>query len=129
MARAKIEQQRNLSPQAVIFAIEVINRALDAHCNTAPRAVEAMGGRDAIRKRLEGMAVGQGEVVIGILGPIARLTIEQWSAMAAEHAEHQKETEFKDTVAGGVSGKAEATDRRGVLPFFSKSVRGRGLVR
>ena len=63
---------------------------MDAFTNTAPRAVAAIGGRAGIQARFEGMAVGESGTCIAVLGPVPRLTVEEWQAMAAENVESQR---------------------------------------
>lgn len=58
---------------AALAAIEAIAAAF---VETAPAAVSKMGGAEGIVARCEMTAIG----------PMPRLTLEEWSALAAEHA-------------------------------------------
>ena len=58
-----------------------IDRALDAFERSAPRAVAAMGGREAIQARSQ----------MTCIGPVPRLTAEEWEPLATEHADGQRE--------------------------------------
>lgn len=100
----------------VLRVLRMIDKSLDAFCATAPKAVAAMGGRDAI-KRLSEMTC---------IGPVPRLDVTQWAAMSAEHMQSKRDA-FENTLVG-VGGKAEAADRRGLSPSYP-SVRSRGLSR
>ena len=54
---------------------EMIDRNLDAFDETAPKAVAAMGGRDALSRRCE----------MTCIGPIPRIDAETWQAMSNEY--------------------------------------------
>jgi hypothetical protein len=54
---------------------EMIDRNLDAFDETAPKAVAAMGGRDALAQRCQMTCVG----------PIPRIDADTWQAMSNEY--------------------------------------------
>lgn len=66
-----------LSPAAALAALEVIDQAVDALVATAPRAVERLGGREAMLRRCQ----------MTCIGPVPRLETSEWSALAEEHTE------------------------------------------
>lgn len=68
---------RVLSVNDALRALQSIEVALDALVASAPAAVDAMGGRDALQRTCQMTCVG----------PVPRLTIEQWAPMAAEHGD------------------------------------------
>ena len=53
----------------------MIDRNLDAFDKTAPKAVEAMGGRDALAQTCQMTCVG----------PIPRIDADTWQAMSNEY--------------------------------------------
>ena len=55
---------------------EQIDRNLDAFDETAPKAVAAMGGRDALARSCE----------MTCIGPIPRIDADTWQAMSNEYA-------------------------------------------
>ena len=65
---------------------EVVQRAaqidgmLDAIQGTAPEAVEAMGGRDALARRSE----------MTCLGPVPRLDADEWERMSLEYEDRRE---------------------------------------
>lgn len=92
MTRSKKEQpaRRGLSVHGALVANVCIEKATNAYLETAPRAVAALGGRAAIHARFQGMAVGESGNCIAVLGPVPRLTVEEWQAMAMENVEAQR---------------------------------------
>lgn len=54
---------------------EMIDRNLDAFDETAPKAVAAMGGRDALSRSCEMTCVG----------PVPRIDADAWQAMSDEY--------------------------------------------
>lgn len=70
------DQPQGLSAREALAELDRIDRAIAAYVETAPEAVEAMGGRAELRRISEPTCVG----------PVPRFTIEGWSALAAEHA-------------------------------------------
>lgn len=79
--RAQVDTpSRGLSIAGALAALANIDRALDSIYATAPRAVEAMGGRVAIQ------AISQ----MTCVGPVPRFTTEEWGTLAAEHANAQR---------------------------------------
>ena len=54
---------------------EMIDRNLDTFDETAPKAVAAMGGRDALSRNCE----------MTCIGPIPRLDQDAWQAMSNEY--------------------------------------------
>ena len=66
-----------LSVHDAMRALRMIEGSLDAIVATAPAAVAAMGGRDFIQRASQ----------MTCIGPVPRLTIEQWAPMAAEHGD------------------------------------------
>lgn len=88
MARKKEEQaRRSLSAIAALLAARSVDVAIEEYYDTAPRAWAKLGGREGIQARLRGMAVGESEGSIGILGPVPRLTVEEWQSLSTEHVE------------------------------------------
>ena len=73
--------QRALSIAETLAELAKIDRSLAAFERTAPRAVAALGGRDALQ------AVSQ----MTCIGPIPRMDAGQWQTLAAEHADFQHE--------------------------------------
>lgn len=67
-----------LSAKQTLQALGVIDKALNAFCETAPVAVNAIGGREAIQPLCRMTSL--------CMGPVPRLTAEQWAPMALEHA-------------------------------------------
>jgi hypothetical protein len=85
MARSKSDPpvRRGLSTHAAINAIRAIEFVLVSFEATAPRTFAALGGRRAIK--FDGLAVGQTETAIGILGPVPRLDEQTWEQMSLEY--------------------------------------------
>lgn len=75
MSKKKERQREGTSVADAIKALRLIETTLDNMCATAPRAVAEMGGRDAMRRACQ----------MTCIGPVPRLSVEQWSAMAVEH--------------------------------------------
>ena len=71
--------QRALSIAETLAELAKIDRSLVAFERTAPHAVAALGGRDALQ------AVSQ----MTCIGPIPRMDADQWQSLAAEHADVQ----------------------------------------
>jgi len=124
MPRSKTTKQpsaRGLTSRAAIEAMLAIEKTTNVFCNTAPRAVAWMGGRAVIEARLGTFAVGQSGNAIGILGPVPRLSVEEWQAMAAEHVASQR------IIWDTWRGVAAAGERPGPGAPSSPSVRARSL--
>ena len=66
-----------LTAAEALHKLKLIEGALDAFCATAPKAVAEFGGREAIQRASQ----------MTCIGPVPRLSIEQWSRFAAEHAD------------------------------------------
>ena len=64
-----------LTVEEALLRAEQIDRNLDAFDETAPKAVAAMGGRDALSGRCEMTCVG----------PIPRIDADTWQAMSDEY--------------------------------------------
>lgn len=64
-----------LSVAEVVQRAAQIDAMLDAIHGTAPDAVEAMGGRDALARRSE----------MTCLGPVPRLDADEWERMSLEY--------------------------------------------
>jgi hypothetical protein len=71
--------RRGLTAFDALARLSSIEIALDSLCETAPQAVAAMGGRDALL----------GLCQLTCVGPVPRLSEPAWERMAAEHAERQ----------------------------------------
>lgn len=65
----------NLSVAEVVQRAAQIDAMLDAISGTAPDAVQAMGGRDALARRSE----------MTCLGPVPRLDADEWERMSQEY--------------------------------------------
>ena len=65
----------NLSVAEVVQRAAQIDAMLDAIHDTAPDAVQAMGGRDALARRSE----------MTCLGPVPRLDADEWERMSLEY--------------------------------------------
>ncbi|WP_182212498.1 hypothetical protein [Stenotrophomonas acidaminiphila] len=65
----------NLSVAEALHKAEQIDAMLDAINDTAPDAVQAMGGRDALARRSE----------MTCLGPVPRLDADEWERMSLEY--------------------------------------------
>lgn len=106
-----------LSVAEVLEKLDGIDRSMAAFERTAPIAFKAMGGRDAM------LAVSQATCV----GPMPRLTNEEWQALSAEHAELQRERSASRDPrarAGVFAGQEPGVDvhpSRHVGPMFSRS--------
>jgi hypothetical protein len=64
-----------LTVEEALLRAEQIDRNLDAFDETAPKAVAAMGGRDALARSCE----------MTCIGPIPRIDAEAWQAMSDEY--------------------------------------------
>lgn len=64
-----------LTVEEALLRAEQIDRNLDAFDETAPKAVAAMGGRDALAQSCE----------MTCIGPIPRIDADTWQAMSAEY--------------------------------------------
>lgn len=64
-----------LSVAEALMRADQIDAMLDAVQGTAPEAVEAMGGRDALARRSEMTCVG----------PVPRLDADEWQALSDEY--------------------------------------------
>ncbi|MCO2374389.1 hypothetical protein FA354_05210 [Pseudomonas aeruginosa] len=65
----------NLSVAEALHKADQIDAMLDAISGTAPDAVQAMGGRDALARRSE----------MTCIGPVPRLDAETWERMSQEY--------------------------------------------
>jgi hypothetical protein len=65
----------NLSVAEALHKAEQIDARLDAINGTAPDAVQAMGGRDALARRSE----------MTCIGPVPRLDVGTWERMSLEY--------------------------------------------
>jgi len=70
----------NLSVAEVVQRAFQIDAMLDAINGTAPDAVQAMGGRDALARRSE----------MTCLGPVPRLDADEWERMSQEYEERRE---------------------------------------
>lgn len=66
--------RENLSVAEALHKAEQIDAMLDAINGTAPDAIQAMGGRDALARRSE----------MTCIGPVPRLDAETWERMSQE---------------------------------------------
>ena len=64
-----------LTVEEALLRAEQIDRNLDAFDETAPKAVAAMGGRDALARSCE----------MTCIGPIPRIDADAWQAMSNEY--------------------------------------------
>lgn len=104
------ELTRGLSAREAMAELDRIDRAIAAYVETAPEAVEAMGGRAALRRIAEPTCVG----------PVPRFSVEEWSAVATEHA--ARRAPYSEP-AGKREQGPEPRDREA-----DSSSRGRGFV-
>lgn len=65
----------SLSVAEALYRAQQIDAMLDAINGTAPDAVQAMGGRDALARRSE----------MTCIGPVPRLDAETWERMSQEY--------------------------------------------
>ncbi len=65
----------NLSVAEALHKAEQIDAMLGAIQGTAPDAVEAMGGRDALARRSE----------MTCIGPVPRMDADEWERMSQEY--------------------------------------------
>ena len=65
----------NLSVAEVVQRAAQIDAMLDAINDTAPDAIQAMGGRDALARRSE----------MTCIGPVPRLDADEWERMSQEY--------------------------------------------
>ena len=65
----------NLSVAEALHKAEQIDAMLDAIGGTAPDAVQAMGGRDALARKSE----------MTCIGPVPRLDADEWQALSDEY--------------------------------------------
>ena len=108
--RQEPERPRTLSALEALIELNTIDRALDVYSRTAPVAFEAMGGRDVVRRLCENTCVG----------PVPRLTTEEWSAMAEEHA-----ARARDATQGHAGKRVSRPEPR---VEEAPSIRGRGFL-
>ena len=73
--------KRGLTALEALAELAKIDRSLDALCATAPKAIAALGGRDALQSFSQ----------MTCIGPVPRLSAEEWEPLAAEHAEAQRD--------------------------------------
>ena len=64
-----------LTVEEALLRAEQIDRNFDAFDETAPKAVAAMGGRDALARSCE----------MTCIGPIPRIDADTWQAMSDEY--------------------------------------------
>lgn len=64
-----------LTVAEALHKAEQIDAMLGAIQGTAPEAVEAMGGRDALARRSE----------MTCIGPVPRLDVDEWERMSQEY--------------------------------------------
>ena len=64
-----------LTVEEALLRAKQIDRNLDAFDETAPKAVAAMGGRDALARSCE----------MTCIGPIPRIDADAWQAMSNEY--------------------------------------------
>lgn len=82
MARSKPPAiKRGLTALEALAELVKIDRSLDAVCSTAPKAVAAMGGREALQSYSQ----------MTCIGPVPRLSAEEWEPLSEEHAEGQRD--------------------------------------
>ncbi len=65
----------SLTVEEALRLAEMADRNLDTFEATAPKAVKAMGGRDALARRSQNCC----------LGPMPKLTVQEWCAMSEEY--------------------------------------------
>ena len=65
----------NLSVAEALHTAEQIDAMLDAINDTAPDAIQTMGGRDALARRSE----------MTCIGPVPRLNADEWERMSQEY--------------------------------------------
>jgi hypothetical protein len=65
----------NLSVAEALYRAAQIDGMLDAINDTAPDAIRAMGGRDALARNSE----------MTCIGPVPRLDVETWERMSLEY--------------------------------------------
>jgi hypothetical protein len=70
----------NLSVAEALAKAEQIDAMLGAIHDTAPEAVAAMGGRDALSRRSE----------MTCLGPVPRLDQDEWERMSLEYEDRRE---------------------------------------
>lgn len=80
-AQRKVAPRHGLSASEALAKLAMIDASLDAFCSTAPRTVEALGGRDRL------LSVSQFTCV----GPIPRLSADDWGLMSQENRAMQVE--------------------------------------
>lgn len=105
-----------LSVLDALRQLNSIDRSLDAFVATAPQAVEELGGIEALRRMSQTTCVG----------PIPRLTADQWAAMAAEQqAPHASAIGEPVRRNPGMGVKADTPGRQSASPAgqASRSVR------
>jgi hypothetical protein len=70
-------KSKTLSVEEALSLAEMTEATLSAFERTAPNAVRAMGGRDALARASEPTCIG----------PVPRLTVDEWAAMSDEYEE------------------------------------------
>lgn len=65
----------NLTVAEVVERAAQIDAMLDAIKGTAPDAIQAMGGRDALARRSE----------MTCIGPVPRLDVDEWEQISQEY--------------------------------------------
>lgn len=106
-----------LSVKQVLAELDGIERSIGSYERGTPRAFKAFGGREALLRRSEATCVG----------PIPRLTNEEWATFAAENAELQRERwasrdpRARAGIAVGQEPGADVIPSRHAGPMFSRS--------
>lgn len=106
-----------LSVRQVLAELDGIERSIGSYERGTPRAFEAFGGREALLRRSEATCVG----------PIPRLTNDEWQVFSLEHAELQRERSASRDPrarAGVFAGQEPGVDvypSRHAGPMFSRS--------
>lgn len=78
----------SLAPGQALAEIHKIYACAENFCLTAPNAVAEFGGMAAVVASCQ----------MTCIGPVPRLTEEQWEPMAAEHAEGYREAQRRRTL-------------------------------
>lgn len=69
-----------LTVAEALYSAQQIDAMLDAIHNTAPNAVQTMGGRDALARRSE----------MTCIGPVPRLDADEWERMSLEYQDRRE---------------------------------------
>lgn len=73
-------KSEGLSVEEALRLAELTDDTLAAFEATAPETVRALGGRDALARRSE----------MCCIGPVPRLTVDEWAAMSEEYEENRE---------------------------------------